>query len=252
MPPLIPLFFLTALVYSMAGFGGGSTYLALLALFSCPYESMPKVVLLCNLVVVTGGSWFFIRAGYLPLRKILPFFLASIPMAYLGGSIPIGKTPFFWLLAISLLGAALRMFISEKVFESSQVLSMKKVWGIGLPVGAFLGLISGLVGIGGGIFLSPLLLLMGWTNAKESAAAASLFILVNSFAGLVGQFSKVGPSIGGVLNFSFILPLMLAVFVGGQIGSRLGSNKISKLVLQRITGGLILFVALQILRKVLS
>ena len=237
---LIPLFFLTALVYSLVGFGGGSTYLALLALFSFPYESMPKVALLCNLVVVSGGCWFFIRAGHLPFRKILPFLLTSIPMAYLGGRIPISKTVFFWLLGVSLLAAAFRLFIVDRDFESSHVLSTKKVWGIGLPVGALLGLISGLVGIGGGIFLSPLLLVMGWTNAKESAAAASLFILINSLSGLTGQFTKGGLPVESTIVFS----LMFAVFLGGQIGSRLGAGKsVSIPLLEKVIASLLLFAS---------
>lgn len=246
---LLPLlFFLTALVYSMVGFGGGSTYLALLTLFSFPYESMPKVALLCNLVVVTSGCWLFIREGYLPFRKILPFLLTSIPMAYVGGRIPISKNIFLWLLGISLLTAALRMFIADKSFkaESANHLPLKKIWMIGLPVGTLLGLVSGLVGIGGGIFLSPLLLLMGWTNAKESAAAASLFIFMNSLSGLAGQWAK-----GGLTMDLSVVSLLVAVFLGGQIGSRLGSQKIPKLTLQRITAGLILLVSFQILRRVL-
>lgn len=244
---LAPAFFLTALVYSMAGFGGGSTYLALLALFVFPYESMPKVALLCNLVVVSGGCWFFGREGHLPFRKLLPFLVTSIPMAYLGGRMPIDKTFFFWLLGLSLFCAALRLFLSDRTFEPRSPLPSKRVWGVGLPIGGLLGLISGLVGIGGGIFLSPLLLLMGWTNAKQSAAAASLFILLNSLSGLAGQFAKGGwPA-----DFSEIILLMLAVFLGGQIGSRLGSQKIPKLALQRITGGVILFVSFQILRRAL-
>lgn len=244
--PLAPLFFLTALVYSMVGFGGGSTYLALLALFSFPYALIPKVSLLCNLVVVTGGCWFFIREGHLPFRKLLPFLVTSIPMAYVGGRMPIGQTLFFWLLGLSLFCAALRMFLADQAFEPKASLPSQKLWGIGLPVGSLLGFISGLVGIGGGIFLSPLLLLMGWTNAKQSAAAASLFILMNSLSGLAGQFAK-----GGFPPMSTVSILMVAVFLGGQIGSRLGSGGIPKLALQRITGGLILFISLQILRRVL-
>jgi hypothetical protein len=245
--PLAPLFFLTALVYSMAGFGGGSTYLALLALFAFPYTLMPKVSLLCNLIVVSGGCWFFYRSGHFSFKRIIPFIVTSIPMAYWGGSLRIGKTLFIWLLGISLGIAALRMLLSEKTFETKIVLSWKKAWLVGIPVGALLGFLSGLVGIGGGIYLSPLLLFLGWANSKQAAAAASFFILVNSMAGLTGQLTKGVPIVEG----QWILPLLVAVFLGGQIGSRLGSRRIPKLALQRVTAALILFISIRLLWRVL-
>ncbi len=236
---LIPLFFLTALVYSTAGFGGGSSYLALLALFSFPYESMPKVALLCNLVVVSGGFLVFYRAGHFSPRKVLPFVLTSIPAAYLGGSIPLNKTVFSWLLAISLAVAGLRMLLSEESFVVKKSVSWKEAWLVGLPVGAGLGVLSGLVGIGGGIFLAPVLYFLGWANAKEVSAAASFFILVNSLAGLLGQVSKSA----WTFEWTWMIPLALAVFLGGQIGSRWGAGKISKLALQRVTAALILSIS---------
>lgn len=238
-PYLVPLFFLTALVYSMTGLGGGSTYLALLALFAFPYERMPVAALLCNLIVVSGGCWFFIRAGHFSMRTILPFLLTSIPMAALGGSLPIGKTPFALLLGISLGIAAFRMFFAEKAIEGTRAPSWKSIWLVGLPAGALFGFVSGLVGIGGGIYLSPLLLILGWADSKQAAASASLFILVNSLAGLFGHFARGGLA---VVDGS-IGPLLIAVFLGGQIGSRLGSRKIPRLALQRITAVLILAVS---------
>ncbi len=236
---LIPLFFLTALVYSMAGFGGGSTYLALLAFFSFPYALMPKIALLCNLTVVTGGTWFFYKEGYLSWRRILPFIISSIPMAYWGGSVVVGKRLFTLLLAISLIVAALRLFLSDRAFEAKMPLEWKKSWIVGLPLGAVLGFLSGLVGIGGGIYFAPVLLLLGWADAKQAAASASLFILVNSVAGLAGQFAKGE----GFISVEGIVPLVVAVFLGGQIGSRIGARSVPKLVLQRMTAVLILFVS---------
>lgn len=236
---LAPLFFATALVYATAGLAGGSTYLALLAFFSYPYESLPKVALFCNLIVAAGGLWFFHKAGYLSLKRVAPFLVSSIPMAYLGGLLPIGKKFFTLLLAISLLAAALRLLLPERVFEEVPDLKGRNVWLTGLPIGLVLGLVSGLVGIGGGIFLSPLLMLLSWANSKQAAASASLFILLNSLAGLAGQFSKGGTD----FPVATILPLLLAVFLGGQIGSRLGSQKITKLVLQRLTAVLVLLVS---------
>lgn len=236
---MVPLFFFTALVYSIAGFGGGSTYLALLALFAVPYEAMPKLSLLCNLVVVTGGFAVFLRAGHFSPKKSLPFVLTSIPAAYLGGRIPLGKTVFLWLLALCLLAAGLRMLLSEKDFSGRIEPSSRRAWSVGLPVGAILGILSGLVGIGGGIFLAPTLYFLGWTDSRETAAAAAFFILVNSMSGLFGQFAKSG----AVLDWGLALPLMTAVFLGGQIGSRIGAGKISKIALQRVTAALILAVS---------
>lgn len=246
MDPLIylaPLFFITAFFYSMVGFGGGSTYLALLALFAFPYEAMPKVALVCNLVVVSGGCYFFVKSGYFSARKVLPFIVSSIPFAYFGGQLSIGKEVFTLLLALSLGVAALRMLLSQDGFKLRKEVSWKQAWLVGIPVGAALGGLAGLIGIGGGIFLLPVLYLLGWANAKEAAAAASFFILVNSIAGLVGQFAK-NPEFA---DWTFLIPLALAVFLGGQIGSRIGSGTMPKVVLQRVAGVLILFVSARLL-----
>lgn len=241
LPLLTALFFVAALVYSMAGLGGGSSYLALLTLFSFSYSFIPKAALFCNLVVVVSGFWFFTRAGYFSLKRTLPFVVSSIPMAYWGGSISIEKTLFTLLLGLSLAVASLRMFFSDRTFQTRPALAWKQAWVIGLPVGAVLGLLSGIVGIGGGIYLTPLLLLMGWADAKQAAASASFFILVNSIAGLIGQFSKSGLPSG--LEVSALWLLLGAAFLGGQIGSRLGSQKISPLILQRISASLILYAS---------
>lgn len=236
---LIPLFFLTALLYSTVGFGGGSTYLALLALFSFPYLAMPTVALSCNIVVVASGCYFFMKAGHLSPRNIIPFMVTSIPAAFLAGRIPIEMTMFLWLLALSLGIAGTRLLISDQAFRVRTQVTWKRAWLVGLPLGAGLGALSGLVGIGGGIFLAPVLLLLGWAHAKEVAAAASVFIFVNSVAGLAGQLSKGG----WVIEFNILVPLAIAVFVGGQIGSRLGAGVFSKVVLQRVTAILILCVS---------
>lgn len=200
---------------------------------------MPQTALLCNLVVVCGGCWFFIKGGHFSLRRVLPFVVSSIPMAYYGGTVPIGKKLFTLLLGISLAVAALRMLLSGYSFERRTELSWRNAWVTGIPIGAVLGFFSGLVGIGGGIYLSPLLMILGWADSKEAAAAASFFILVNSMAGLIGQFSKSGLS----FEISEVLPLLVAVFLGGQIGSRLGSQKLPRLAIQRITALLILYIS---------
>ncbi len=234
-------FFLIALFYSMVGFGGGSSYIALLALMGMPYQTIPPIALVCNLIVVVGGCWHFYRAGYLKLKLILPFVLLSIPMAYLGGRIPISNTAFCFVLGFSLLCVAIRMFVPDKWFENPKEISWKAAWFLGVPMGGFLGFLAGLVGIGGGILLSPLLLFLRWGHVKEVAATASFFILVNSASGLLGQMQKGGA------DFSLLLPLAVAVFLGGQIGSRLGAYQLPKLRLQQLLALLVLYISVRLI-----
>jgi len=235
------VFFVIALFYAMVGFGGGSAYLAVLVLAGFSYQTIPSVALACNLVVTTGGCWHFYQAGHFKLKNVLPFIVTSIPMAYLGGRIFIGKDLFCILLGISLLAVALRMALPNRVFENTKKIPWSQAWMVGLPLGAILGLLAGLVGIGGGIFLSPVLLLMRWVNVKEAAATASFFIVVNSLSGLLGQLQKEA------MSFNILLPLALAVLIGGKIGSRLGAYRMPKLRLQQGLAILILFVSLKLI-----
>jgi uncharacterized membrane protein YfcA len=238
----LPFAFLAvALVYAMVGFGGGSSYLAVLALTSMPYQSIPQIALLCNVIVTIGGVWHFHRGGHFDFKKIAPFFVLSIPMAYVGGRIAIGQQLFTLLLGISLIAAGARAFFPNGRRDQEASVATARVWGVGLPIGAGLGFLAGLVGIGGGVFLAPVLLLTGWFGAKQVAAAASLFILVNSVAGLTGQLVK-----GAHIGWS-IIPLALAVFVGGQVGSRLGAYRLPGRGIQRMLAALILAVGLRLI-----
>jgi len=199
-PVWLPLlFFLVAFLYSIVGFGGGSSYLAILVLAGLTYQTIPPIALLCNLIVVTGGFIHFYRAGHFNLNRVLPFVITSIPMAYWGGRMLINEKVFSLLLGFSLLAVAVRLFLPDISNDEARQMSGKQEWLVGLPVGALLGFLAGVLGIGGGIFLSPLLLLMRWVNVKQAAAAASFFILVNSIAGLAGQATK-----GPVRVLSFI------------------------------------------------
>jgi len=183
-------FFLVALFYSIVGFGGGSSYLAILVIGGMPYQNIAPVALVCNLIVTSGGCWHFYRGGHFKLKNVLPFIVLSIPMAYVGGRLMIGKEVFGWLLGLSLFAVAIRMLLPNRTFEHGKEISWQKAWLFGLPIGALLGFLAGVVGIGGGIFLSPLLLLLKWVNVKEAAATASFFIMVNSASGLMGQLQK--------------------------------------------------------------
>ena len=170
-------FFATALIYASVGFGGGSTYGALLALNGIDYQILPSLALICNIIVVTGGVWRFHRAGHLALKRTLPFIMTSIPFAFIGGRLPISEGLFVGLLGLSLLGAAVQMFFGTSIKQSES--NKKNSAGINATVGAGLGFLSGMVGIGGGIFLAPILHFMRWGNAHTIAATCSFFILVN-------------------------------------------------------------------------
>lgn len=236
-------FLFVAIFYAMVGFGGGSSYIAILALTGTNYTTIPVVALICNLIVVTTSCWHFAQSEYFRWTFIWPFVVTSVPMAFVGGLIPITEKTFMSLLGFSLLAAAFKLLLMDRILVAS--VEEKKPNKLGsLAVGAGLGLLSGMVGIGGGIFLSPLLLLLKWGNPKQIAATAAFFILANSLSGLVGQITKGAV---GIELLSF-WPLFLAVFVGGQIGSRLSiSTKISKRGVVDVTAALVMLVAVRTL-----
>lgn len=238
-PMLIALFFLTALIYATAGFAGGSTYLALLILFAFPFAELRQTALVCNIIVAAGGTFLFWRARYFSARIVVPFVISSIPAAFLAARLPIDKNTFAFLLGVSLAVAALRLLLSREAFVKRRAPSVTTVWFVSIPLGILLGGLSGFVGIGGGIFLAPTLFALGWTDAKGAATASSIFILVNSLAGLLGQWTSVGVH----LEATLLLPLVLAVLVGGQVGSRLGVYGLSPLAVQRMMGGIIFSVS---------
>lgn len=238
-------FFCIAFLYSTVGFGGGSSYLAVLAISSIPFEIMPKVSLVCNLVVVTGGCWHYYKKGHFNKKLILPFVLSSVPMAFLGGMFPIKERTFLSILAISLFLAGIRLLFVTKPIEGEVKVPPIALSGI---VGAGLGFLSGLVALGGGIFLSPLMLNLKWGKPKEVAATASAFIFLNSISGLLGQLTKGLPE--GITDY---WPLFVAVLVGGQIGSRIGSHPlIPERLVQRGTAVLILIISSKLLFKLFS
>jgi uncharacterized membrane protein YfcA len=236
MSPLAILFFIIALSYSLVGFGGGSSYIALLALFSVPYTFLPKIALICNLLVVTGGLTHSVKARNFSFKFLLPFILSSIPMAYLGGKTPISEKSFMILLGVCLLLAGLKMLLSRRIKNYGNFKTPKII--PSLILGAILGLVSGMVGIGGGIFLSPALFLLKWGNPKKIAATATGFIWINSLAGLFGQLQK-----GNNNELLSYWPLFLAVLIGGQIGSYFCNRKISPRKIEIFTSFLVLIVS---------
>lgn len=237
-------FFTIAFVYASVGFGGGSSYLALLSLYAFPFQEMRLIALVCNVIVVTGGTIVFIRNGQVAWKKILPIVLVSVPLAYVGASLPISHSAFFILLGSSLVLAAVLLWV--KTQSTTDENEQKCVHpAINSILGGAIGFLSGMVGIGGGIFLSPVLNIMNWDSAKRIAATASVFILVNSLAGIAGQLSHMPAD----MNYTRIGILTTAVLAGGLLGSNLGAVKFSPLVIRRVTALLVLGAGINVLLK---
>ena len=245
---LAAAFFVTALLYSIAGFGGGSTYTALLVLAKTDYRAVPIVSLACNILVVSVGTWRFARAGHLDWRRAWPVFVTSVPAAWIGGSLHIPKTYFIGLLAASLLVAGLVM-LWEPMWKRDLEPEAGPRW-IEPVAGGSLGLLAGIVGIGGGIFLAPLLYLLRWDAPKRIAATCAAFILVNSIAGLAGQASKGATALGAALSeHALSFP---AVVLGGIVGAGLGAKRIAPGWVRIVTALLILYVAFTLGRQALA
>ena len=243
---IISLFFLVAILYSSVGFGGGSSYLAVLALTGIAYTQIRSTALLCNIIVVSGNVLLYIKRKEYNWKKVLPLVTFSVPFAYVGGFLKINQAFFFILLGSTLLFAAITMWVSKSIAtskENTSEMSLIK----NASYGGIIGFISGMVGIGGGIFLAPLLHLSKWDAPKKIAATASFFILVNSIAGLAGQYTN--PEF--TLDWNLTLVLLITVFIGGQIGSRMSNKILSAVQLTKATAILIAFVSIRILIKYL-
>ena len=235
------LFFITAILYSSVGFGGGSTYLALLLIWGVPYTIFPIIALSCNIIVVSGNCYNYIRAGNLNLKLLIPYLIGSIPLAFIGGSLPVEKKFFEILLFLVLSLAGCLLLINFRSYDDKQETYKNIPFLVSVIIGGILGFISGIVGIGGGIFLSPILFLIRVARPKHIVTAASLFILINSVFGIVGQLTKN-------LNFSEVYSffyLLIAVLIGGQIGNYLNLKIFPTRLLALITSGLVLFVAIR-------
>ena len=235
------LFFITAILYSSVGFGGGSTYLALLLIWDIPYYIFPVIALLCNIIVVSGNSFNYIRAGNHNFKLLMPFLLGSIPLAFIGGTLIIEKEIFEILLFFVLTISGLLLFKNNKSYSEKNIKIKKINQLLSIFIGSILGLISGIVGIGGGIFLSPVLFLLRAEKPKIIATTASLFILINSISGIFGQLTKK-VVLNEIINY---LPLFLIVLIGGLIGNYLNLKIFSNRILALITSLLVIFVAIR-------
>ena len=236
------LFFVTATLYSSVGFGGGSTYLALLLIWGVPYHIFPAIALLCNIFVVSGNCYNYIRAGNLNLKLLAPYLLGSVPLAFIGGSLQIDKNLFEILLFLVLSSAGILLLFKFKSYDDIDSNYKKIPFIISLFIGFLLGFISGIVGIGGGIFLSPILFLLRAGKPQHIVTTASIFILINSFSGIIGQLTK-----NAVFNeISNYWVLLLAVIIGGQLGNFLNLKVFSTKILALLTAVLVIFVAIRI------
>ncbi len=240
-------FFITAILYSSVGFGGGSTYLALMLIWDIPYYIFPIIALFCNIIVVSGNSINYIKTGNLNLKLLTPYLFGSIPFAFLGASISIEKELFEIILFFVLFIAGIFLLIESKSFNNNQIKIRQIPKILSFIVGSLIGFVSGIVGIGGGIFLSPFLFLMKAGYPKHIITSASLFILINSIFGILGQLTK-DIVFNEFLNF---WPLFLSVLIGGQIGNYLNIKFLSNKTLTLITSFLVIFVALRMGFKIL-
>ena len=202
------LFLVAATLYSSVGFGGGSTYLALLLIWGIPYFIFPIIALFCNIIVVSGNCFNYIKAGNLNLRLLIPYLIGSVPMAYIGGSLHLDKELFEILLFLVLTAAGTLLLFNFKSYDDREESYQKISTLTSILVGAVIGFISGVVGIGGGIFLSPILFLIKAGRPKHIVTTASLFILINSISGIIGQLTK-NVGLAEVTNYWYLLAVVL-------------------------------------------
>ena len=239
---LMLIFFGIAVLYSSVGFGGGSSYLAFLALFFTSFFVIRSTALLCNLLVVSGSCYLFYKKGHLYFKKFLPFIFSSIPLAFIGASFRLEEDVFFSILGVALIVASIALIMQTIKIKSNYDLKKYPSY-VPYLLGGFIGLLSGLVGIGGGIFLAPILHQMKWDKPIVIAALASFFILVNSISGMGGLV------LNGTFDIFFpeTLGLLIAVFIGGQLGTRFSLSKLSAKRIRIITAILVLFVGIRVL-----
>ena len=241
------LFFVTALLYSSVGFGGGSTYLALLLIWEIPYYILPVIALGCNIIVVSGNSINYIKAGNLNLKLLTPYLIGSVPMAFIGGTLEIEKNIFEILLFFVLLVSGLLLLFNFKSYDDNENKYKEVKYIYSLFIGSIIGVLSGVVGIGGGIFLSPILFLLRAGLPKHIVTTSSIFILINSFAGIIGQLTK-SYVLNDIIEYWYLL---FFVLIGGQIGNYLNLKILPTRFLALITSCLVIFVAVRMGIKII-
>ena len=238
------LFFIVAFTYSSVGLGGGSSYTALMAIFSINSLAIPMLSLSLNIFVTSIGSFNFIRKQHAKIKLILPFLISSIPMSYLGGSFKLPKEIFYWILLISLIFVAARIYLWQNTSITLNLKKNEKII-VSLIAGAVLGLVAGIVGIGGGIYLVPLIIILGLGTEKEAAACGAIFIWLNSCSGLLSRLQY------NSIDLTNYIPLIIAVVAGGALGSYMGSSRFSPKVMEKILGLVIIVAIIFLTQKII-
>lgn len=223
------IFCAVAFAYASVGLGGGSSYAALMVVFGFASLTIPSLSLLLNLIVATVGCYNYIRHGHLSWRLVMPFLILSLPMAWLGGALQVPEEWFKLVLAASLIVVLVRIYGWRETALRLRLNPLQSS-AISLLAGAVLGLLAGIVGIGGGIFLIPLILLLGLGDMKQAAACGVVFVWLNSLVGLISRSQY------NFVDFSAYLPLILAVMAGGAFGSFIGSTKIDSRTMEKLLG----------------
>jgi len=237
------LFFIVAFVYSTVGLAGGSSYTALMAIFGFSTLAIPMISLALNLFVSTVGSLNFIRGRHAKAGLILPFLVSSIPMAYLGGSLRLPTKMFYWILLISMILVAIRIYAWPSTKTGRSINRTPRIV-ISLAAGSVLGLVAGIVGIGGGVYLVPLIIALGLGTEKQAAACGAIFIWLNSLSGILSRFQH------NPIDLTEYIPLIVAALAGGALGSFMGSHRFSPKVMERILGVIILTAIAFLIREV--
>lgn len=241
--PLIIIFFLVAALYSSVGLGGGSSYVAILAIAGVHYELIPTTALTLNVVVTVIGAYNYWRGGHLSWKLVGTFLIASVPMSYLGGAITLDRQVFYLLLLITLIFVAARIYLLGELRLLPGLNTWQKL-ALSLLLGAILGFIAGTMGIGGGIYLVPLIIVLGLASEKQAAAAGAVFVLLNSTAGLAARLQR------GVFDLELMLSLVGAVILGGFIGSHFGSRRFRPRTIQKMLGSVTLIAIILLTRKI--
>lgn len=241
---LIFLFFIVAFAYSSVGLGGGSSYTALMAIFGINYLAIPTISLTLNIIVSSVGTFNFVRKKHARIRLILPFIISSIPMSYIGGSLTLPKDLFYGILLITLIFVAVQIYFFEDIALKLNLSNTRQI-ALSVIIGAILGFVAGAIGIGGGIYLVPLILVLGLGSEKEAAACGAVFVWVNSVSGLVSRL-QYNP-----VDIAPFISIVFAVLIGGFFGSYMGSTKFSPRAMKRILGLIIILAIVFLARKTL-
>jgi uncharacterized membrane protein YfcA len=236
---LVPLCALVAAAYAAVGLGGGTGYLAVMTLFGVDTESMPSTALALNIIVTGAALLRFGIAGRLRTGLLAPFLIAAIPAAFVGGLIDAPRRVFLAVLAVGLAAAAAAMLRTAASDDEPKTPTALRLWVVAIPAGVAIGLASGFLGIGGGIFLGPLILLLGWAGPREVAAINSATVLILSIAGLAAH------GLRGSVDLRIAVPLGIAVLIGGIAGAHLAETRLSTTAIKRLFAVIVLVAAVR-------